>query len=156
MKILYICTHNRCRSILFEAITNHLAKGHIVAQSAGSHPAGVVHPLALHYLRENDIAVEGLQSQSWDAFENFKPDLVITVCDAAAGETCPIWFGNAIKMHWGLSDPSQIEGSDEAKALGFRACIAEIKKRVAKLLAVAEQDLSPAELKAELAKCGAQ
>ena len=156
MKILYICTHNRCRSIMFEAITNQLAKGHIIAQSAGSHPAGVVHPLALRYLQESNISVEGLQSQSWDAFENFKPDVVITVCDAAAGETCPIWFGNAIKIHWGLSDPSQIEGSDEAKALGFRACIAEIKKRVAKLLTIAEKELSPTELKAELAKFGAQ
>jgi arsenate reductase (thioredoxin) len=156
MKILYICTHNRCRSILSEAITNHVAGKFITAKSAGSQPAGVVHPLSILYLKEAEISVEGLQSQSWDEFEDFRPDVVITVCDSAAAEACPVWFGNAVKVHWGLSDPSKIEGSEEEKAQGFRACIAEITERVKKLLPLAAKDLTPAELKSELAKLGAQ
>ena len=120
MKILYICTHNRCRSILSEAITNHFASDHIQAKSAGSQPAGEVHPLSLRYLNEAGISTEGLQSQSWDEFEDFKPDVVITVCDSAAGEACPVWFGQSIKMHWGLADPSKLEGTEEEIAAAFR------------------------------------
>ncbi|MDX2465088.1 MAG: arsenate reductase ArsC, partial [Porticoccus sp.] len=93
MKILYICTHNRCRSILSEAITNHLSNGRIQAKSAGSHPAGEVHPLSIQYLREAGIATADLTSQSWNELETFAPDVVVTVCDSAAGETCPLWFG---------------------------------------------------------------
>ncbi|WP_416305863.1 arsenate reductase ArsC [Neptunicella sp. SCSIO 80796] len=156
MKILYICTHNRCRSILSEAITNHVAGDRIIAKSAGSQPSGVVHPLSIHYLKEANISVDGLQSQSWDEFEDFKPDVVVTVCDSAAGEACPVWFGNSVKVHWGLADPSKIEGSEEEKAEGFRACIAEITERVNKLIPIAEKNLTPAELKSELAKLGAQ
>ena len=156
MKILYICTHNRCRSILSEAITNHVAGDRILAKSAGSPPSGVVHPLSIHYLKEANISVDGLQSQSWDEFEDFKPDVVVTVCDSAAGEACPVWFGNSVKVHWGLADPSKIEGSEEEKAEGFRACIAEITERVNKLIPIAEKNLTPAELKSELAKLGAQ
>lgn len=156
MKILYICTHNRCRSILSEAVTNHVAAESIVAKSAGSQPAGAVHPLSLKYLKEANIPTDGLKSQPWDDFEDFKPDVVITVCDAAAGEACPVWFGNAVKVHWGLADPSKIEGSDEEKAQGFRTCIAEITERVNNLQLIAKKDLTPVELKAELATLGAQ
>ena len=156
MKILYICMHNRCRSILSEAITNHVAGDHIIAKSAGSQPSGAVHPLSIHYLKEANISVDGLRSQSWDEFEDFKPDVVVTVCDSAAKEACPVWFGNAVKVHWGLADPSKIEGSEEEKAQGFRACIAEITERVNKLIPIAEKKLTPAELKSELAKLGAQ
>lgn len=156
MKILYICTHNRCRSILSEAITNHLAKGNIVAKSAGSQPTGIVHPLSIAYLTEAGISTEGLQSQSWDELEEFEPNVVITVCDSAAGESCPLWFGDSVKVHWGLADPSKIEGSEEEKAQSFRACIAEITERVKKLIPIAEKNLTPAELKFELAKLGAQ
>ena len=156
MKILYICTHNRCRSILSEAITNHVAGDRIIAKSAGSQPSGVVHPLSIHYLKEANISVDGLQSQSWDEFEDFKPDVVVTVCDSAAGEACPVWFGNSVKVHWGLADPSKIEGSEEEQAQGFRACIAEITERVNKLIPIAEKKLTPAEFKSELAKLGAQ
>ncbi|MFC4700234.1 arsenate reductase ArsC [Glaciecola siphonariae] len=156
MKILYICTHNRCRSILSEAITNHVAGDRIVAKSAGSQPSGAVHPLSIQFLKEADISVVGLQSQSWDEFEDFKPDVVVTVCDAAAQETCPVWFGDSIKVHWGLADPSKIEGSEEEKAQGFRACIAQIIERVNTLIPIAEKDLTASALKSELAKLGAQ
>ena len=139
MKILYICTHNRCRSILSEAITNSLAGDLIEAKSAGSQPVGAVHPLSLKYLAQTGHATEGLKSQSWDDFEGFKPDLVITVCDSAAGETCPVYFGNSLKVHWGLTDPSKIEGTDAEIEQAFFACIKEITERVEKLKAIAVQ-----------------
>ncbi|MEC7468708.1 MAG: arsenate reductase ArsC, partial [Pseudomonadota bacterium] len=126
MKVLYICTHNRCRSILSEAITNHVAGDVITAKSAGSQPAGEVHPLSLKYLNEAGIPTEGLQSQSWDEFEAFAPDLVITVCDSAAGESCPVWFGKSVKVHWGLSDPSKLTGSEEDIARAFNDTITQI------------------------------
>ncbi|GAB5380052.1 MAG: arsenate reductase ArsC [Aliiglaciecola sp.] len=156
MKILYICTHNRCRSILSEAITNHFAQGVIEAKSAGSQPVGEVHPLSLTYLKEAGISTQGLQSQSWDEFEDFAADIVITVCDSAAAETCPVWFGNSLKIHWGLSDPSKLNGSDEEKADAFRACIEQIKQRVLNLKTLAAKKLSTAELKAELEALGAK
>ncbi len=120
MKILYICTHNRCRSILSEAITNHYSEGKIEARSAGSQPVGQVHPLSLRYLQEAGISTEGLISQSWDEFEAFAPDVVVTVCDSAAGVPCPLWVGDTVKVHWGLADPSKLEGSDKEKAQAFR------------------------------------
>jgi len=120
MKFLFICTHNRCRSILSEAITNNLGQGRINAVSAGSAPVGEVHPLSIKYLTEQNISTDGLISQSWNEFEADQPDVVITVCDSAASETCPIWFGNCAKVHWGLTDPSKLEGSEaEVKAAFF-------------------------------------
>ena len=133
-KILYICTHNRCRSILSEAITNHLSDGRIQAFSAGSQPAGQVHPLSLRYLAEQGISTEGLQSQSWDEFESMQPDIVITVCDSAAAEQCPVWFGKTIKLHWGLKDPSKIVGTESDIKAAFEECIETIKIRLNGLL----------------------
>ncbi len=159
MKFLYICTHNRCRSILSEAITNHLSliqsQGNIQAKSAGSQPAGQVHPLSLQYLQEAGISTEGLVSQSWDELEEYAPDVVIPVCDSAAGETCPVWFGKSIKVHWGLTDPSKIDGSEEEKAQAFRDTIAEIQQRATELLALTDKQLSQEELRLALNKLGA-
>ena len=156
MKVLYICTHNRCRSILSEAITNHVAGDVITAKSAGSQPVGEVRPLSLKYLNEAGIPTEGLQSQSWDEFEAFAPDLVITVCDSAAGESCPVWFGKSVKVHWGLSDPSKLTGSEEDIARAFNDTIAQISARVTDLKTIAEQPFTPDSLRASLAKLGAQ
>lgn len=155
MKILYICTHNRCRSILSEAITNQQSGGAIVAKSAGSQPVGEVHPLSIKYLKEAGVSVEGLQSQSWDEFEDFAPDIVITVCDSAAGESCPVWFGKSLKVHWGLSDPSKIKGSEEEIAEAFRECIALITERVNILTDLANKSLRSEQLKLALAELGA-
>lgn len=138
MKVLYICTHNRCRSILSEAITNQFAQGKIIAKSAGSQPVGEVHPLSIRYLQETGVSVNGLCSQSWDEFEEFEPDVVITVCDSAANETCPVWFGNSLKVHWGLSDPSKLEGTEVQIAEAFKATIELIKQRVAQLLELSD------------------
>ncbi len=139
MKILYVCTHNRCRSILSEAITNHRAGDLLVARSAGSQPAGEVHPLSLRYLAEAGIPTEGLYSKSWDQMADFEPDLVLTLCDAAAGESCPVWMGRALKLHWGLADPSRVEGDEDTVAEAFRRTIAIIGRRVEQLAAVAGQ-----------------
>lgn len=139
MKILYICTHNRCRSILSEAITNHIAHGHIQARSAGSQPSGEVHPLSLKYLEESGVSTRNLKSQSWDDFESFAPDIVVTVCDSAAGETCPIWFGKSLKIHWGLEDPSKLTGSEEDIANAFRKTISIIQQRVNTLKTVSQR-----------------
>ncbi len=156
MKILYICTHNRCRSILSEAITNKIAKGALQAKSAGSEPAGVVHPLSLKYLQQTGYSIEGLASQSWDDFDSFKPDIVITVCDAAAGETCPLYFSNSLKVHWGLSDPSKLEGSEKDQEQAFLACIEEIEKRAEELVKIANQNHDRSSLIAALANIGAR
>lgn len=139
MKILYICTHNRCRSILSEAITNHIAQGHIEARSAGSQPSGEVHPLSIKYLKESGVPTQDLASQSWDVFESFAPDIVVTVCDSAAGETCPAWFGKSLKIHWGLEDPSKLTGTDEDIANAFRKTISIIHERVTTLKAISQR-----------------
>ncbi|WP_300424966.1 arsenate reductase ArsC [uncultured Thalassolituus sp.] len=107
LKILFICTHNRCRSILAEAIARHVSEGALEVRSAGSQPAGQVFPGTLRYLESQGMSVDGLQSQSWDELESFAPDIVITVCDSAAGEACPLWMGDTARVHWGLPDPSK-------------------------------------------------
>ena len=136
MKILYICTHNRCRSILSEAITNHFSNAHIEAFSAGSQPVGEVHPLSIKYLKEHDISTDNLVSQSWNEFEDIKPDVVVTVCDSAANEVCPVWFEECIQLHWALSDPSKIEGDENTKEQAFNEAISIIKSRVEKINAI--------------------
>lgn len=136
ISILYICTHNRCRSILSEAITNDIGQGKLRAYSAGSAPSGQVHPLSLKFLEQQNIATDGLTSQSWDAFEDTPIDVVVTVCDQAAAEACPVWFGKQAKLHWGLSDPSKVEGSDDEIQRAFLECIEEIKARVEQMLAL--------------------
>ena len=130
MKLLFICTHNRCRSILCEAIANQRAEGVLCAASAGSAPVEAVHPLTLRYLEERGYQTSGLQSQSWQDLEGFEPDRVITVCDTAAGEACPLWMGDVQKVHWGLPDPSRTEGSDEVIRAAFMALIDRIESRV--------------------------
>ncbi|MFT7561547.1 MAG: arsenate reductase [Flavobacteriales bacterium] len=152
MKILYICTHNRCRSILSEAITNHLAKGSLQAFSAGSQPVGQVHPLSLKYLAEKGISIEDLKSQSWDDMESEQPDIVVTVCDSAANEPCPVWFGNTVKIHWGLPDPSKLEGDEESIRDAFFAVMQTIEQRIKTLLDLNLNGLSKEERQAALNK----
>lgn len=164
MKILYICTHNRCRSILSEAITKQFSAGgtagqpavNIIAKSAGSQPVGEVHPLSIKYLQQAGIPTDGLCSQSWDEFEQFAPDLVITVCDSAAAESCPLWFGKSLKVHWGLADPSKLEGTEEQIAEAFRATIEQIKQRVEQLVNLKVDIQDKVAFKAALVKLGAQ
>lgn len=134
MKLLFICTHNRCRSILAEAISNHVANPHIRAASAGSSPEGVVHPLSLYYLSERGVSTQGLQSESWHDYENYHPDAVITLCESAAQEVCPVWFGNTVQAHWGLDDPSKNEDNENAHAAAFKGTIDILERRIRSLL----------------------
>ena len=130
MKLLFICTHNRCRSILSEAITNQRARGILTAASAGSAPVDAVHPLTIRFLQERGYDTAGLASQSWADLEAFEPDRVITVCDTAAGEACPLWMSDVEKVHWGLPDPSRVDGDDETVRAAFMAVIDRIELKV--------------------------
>ncbi len=113
MKLLFICTHNRCRSILAEAITKHVAGDRITAASAGSSPQHEVHPDSIKALKRHAIDTDGLRSQSWSEFEDFQADAIITLCDQAAAESCPVWFDASVQVHWGLHDPSKSGNDDE-------------------------------------------
>lgn len=146
MKLLFICTHNRCRSIIAEAVTNALGGEELQARSAGSQPSGEVHPLSLQYLAEAGISTAGLCSQSWGDHESWHPDVVITVCDQAAGEPCPVWFGQSIKAHWGLTDPSRLAGSEQEVAAAFHHTIATLQSRIRRLLNAAPASMDRAEL----------
>lgn len=136
--VLVLCTGNSARSILGEALINHLGRGRLRGYSAGSRPKGQPHPLALEVLREAGIATEGLASKSWEAFTGADApplDLVITVCDSAASEPCPWFPGRAAKAHWSLPDPPAA-GDEAAQRLRFRAVRAALQDRIAALLAL--------------------
>ncbi len=141
MNILYICTHNRCRSILSEAITRQKAGDKISVMSAGSSPVDQVHPLSIKYLEQAGYNTHGLSSKSWDDLNGFKPDFVVTVCDNAAKEVCPSWLGNTPKLHWGLIDPSKLAengGTMPQVEQAFKQAIATIETRVDELLKIAD------------------
>jgi arsenate reductase len=129
MKLLFICTHNRCRSILGEVVTNSISK-QIDVQSAGSQPAGFVHPLTIKNLLRKGYKTNNLTSKSWDDLEEFIPDVVITVCDNASKEQCPVWLGDAIRVHWGLPDPTMNESDETQIEIMFDEVITVLKKRI--------------------------
>lgn len=150
MKVLFMCTANSCRSILSEAVFNHLAPADFQAVSSGSFPKGQVLPRSLSTLQAAGISTEGLYSKGNDAFEDSPPDLVITVCDKAAGEACPVYFGPVMKTHWGLEDPSDVDGDDARLDAAFQATLETIESRCRAFFALPFERLCPAELKAEL------
>ena len=154
MKVLFMCTHNSCRSILSEALFNHLAPGHLVAVSSGSFPSGRVNPRALQTLAAAGVATVGLSSKASGAFEGCPPDLLITVCDRAAGEACPVYFGPALKAHWGLVDPSAVSGSEAEIDAAFQAALAKIQQRLTAFLALPLEGLSSDALQVELTRIG--
>ena len=129
-KVLYICTHNRCRSQLYQAVTNELGKGIVIAESAGSSPEDRVNADAIKLLERNHIATDSLTSKSWNDVADFTPDLIITVCDSAAGEVCPVWFGDTPKLHWPTPDPSKLTGTDEEIEQAFDEAMVFIKHKV--------------------------
>lgn len=154
MKILFLCTHNACRSILAEAIARQLGQGLWQVASAGSHPAGQVHPLTLHHLHEAGYETIGLYSKSWDDLKAYHPDIVITVCDQAAGEVCPVWFGKAIKAHWGLTDPSHAGDDAAAVDAAFRHTIHLLEDRLRALTGFNLHSLSSQEIQRLLSGMG--
>ena len=131
--VLFLCTGNSSRSIVAEAILNHTAAGRFRAYSAGSHPAGAVHPMALEAVEHLGFASHGLRSKSWDEFAAAgAPHMhfVITVCDRAAGEVCPIWPGHPITAHWSFEDPAAFAGSEQEQRARFSKVCREIKNRI--------------------------
>ena len=131
--VLFLCTGNSARSIMAEALLKHWGKDRFQAYSAGSHPKGQPHRLALSALERNHVPTAGLRSKSWDEFA--RPDapqlqFVFTVCDRAAAETCPIWPGQPMTAHWGLEDPASVQGSEAEKARAFNRTFRELDARI--------------------------
>jgi arsenate reductase len=155
--VLFICTGNSARSILAEGILNSIGKGRFRAYSAGSHPKRAVHPLALKELERLRIPTDGFHSKSWEEFA--KPgapemDFVFTVCDQAAGETCPHWPGQPMTAHWGMPDPAAVQGSDEVRAQAFRDAGVTMKRRLELMLALPLQSLDQLSIQREVKDIG--
>ncbi len=140
MNILFLCTGNSCRSIIAEALLAHLSPASITVQSAGSQPTGKVHPGALAVLQKNGVPTEGFCSKSWDNVDPL-PDVVITLCGSAAGETCPVYFGKLVRVHWGMPDPAHVEGSEEIIEAAFDETFAVLQERIKKFLALPLSEL---------------
>ncbi len=152
--VLILCTANSARSILGEAILNCVGAGSFQAYSAGSHPRGQPNPLAIELLSGLGYATDGLRSKSWDEFAGPgapKFDLVITVCDAAAGEACPLWPGTPLKVHWGIPDPAGVPGGIEAERAAFRVAHDRLLARMTALAALPVETMSADDLRRQLA-----
>ena len=131
--VLFLCTGNSARSILAESLINHWGRSRFRGFSAGSHPKGAVHPIALELLKQMRLPTEGLRSKSWDEFAvpGSPPlDFVFTVCDNAAGEVCPYWPGQPMTAHWGVPDPAAVEGSDADQWAAFRGAFRLLEGRI--------------------------
>jgi arsenate reductase len=151
MNVLFLCTGNSCRSILAEATFNHLAPDGWRASSAGSQPTGQVHPRSLALLEREGIATGGLQSKSWDDLDA-APDIVVTVCASAAGETCPAYLGDVLRAHWGVADPAHARGSEAEIDAAFRHAYRVLRARIEAFLALPLDELADRrlQLKSEL------
>ena len=153
MNVLFLCTGNSCRSILGEATFNHLAPTGWHAVSAGSKPAGYVHPRSLALLAREGIATGGYHSKSWDDL-SVTPDIVITVCGSAAGEACPAYLGNVLRTHWGVEDPAHATGTDAEIDAAFMSAYSILRKRIEEFFALplAQLEQNPEQLKIEMDK----
>jgi protein-tyrosine-phosphatase len=156
--VLFLCTGNSARSILAEAILQQEGEGRFQAFSAGSQPKGEPHPLALELLRQLDHPVAGLRSKSWDEFAGAdapQMDFIITVCDNAAGEACPLWPGKPASAHWGIPDPAAVEGSAAQCQQAFARAYAQMSSRIVKFTGLKFDRLDTRELKQQLDAIGA-
>lgn len=153
--VLFLCTGNSARSILAEALMNRLGEGRFIGHSAGSTPVGRVNPFALDLLRRMNHSTDGLRSKSWDEFAD-GPTLhfVFTVCDNAAGETCPVWPGQPMTAHWGLPDPAAVEGSDAVKAEAFADTYRMLSNRISVFTALPLASLDRLSLQTRLNEIG--
>ena len=154
--VLVLCTGNSARSILGEVLFNTLGKGKFKAYSAGSKPAGRVNPTALEWLQQQGYSTAGLRSKSWDEFAapgapEF--DFIITVCDNAAGEACPLWLGKPETAHWGIPDPAHVEG-EEARRIAFKKAAEQLARRIQLFMSLPIQKLDKLTLKQKLAEIG--
>jgi protein-tyrosine-phosphatase len=151
--VLFLCTGNSARSIMAEAILRREGAGRVESFSAGSRPAGRVNPYAVELLRQNGLSTDGLRSKGWDEFA--RPDappldVVITVCDDAAGEACPIWPGRPVTAHWGVPDPAAVSGSEAEVRVAFRRAFELLSTRIARFVQLPLATLDPASLQASL------
>jgi len=155
--VLVLCTGNSARSILAEVLFNVLGKGKFIAHSAGSKPAGRVNPFALELLQQQGFSTEGLRSKNWDEFAAPgapQIDFIFTVCDNAAGETCPVWPGKPATAHWGIPDPAAVTGDDAAKRAAFRKAFEQLARRIQLFLSLPIASLDKLTLKEKLAEIG--
>ncbi|MGO1073855.1 arsenate reductase ArsC [Lysobacter sp. CA199] len=157
--VLFLCTGNSARSILAEALANQLSHGRLRAYSAGSHPRGEVHPVALEVLAEVGLSTDGLRSKAWDEFAlpgAPEMDLVITVCDRAAGESCPLWPGTPVTAHWGIEDPAEAVGTPEQVHKAFANAMRLLQHRISLLLALKAEALDRLVLQTKIREIGQQ
>ena len=157
--VLFICTGNSARSILAEGMMNHLGRGRFVGLSAGSHPKGEIHPMALTTLKKLRMPVDGYRSKNWDEFAvpDAQPlDFVITVCDNAAGEVCPVWPGQPMTAHWGVPDPAAVDGTQEQIERAFMDSAHLLKRRIELMLSLPLASLDKLSLQNKLRDIGKQ
>ena len=157
MNILFLCTGNSARSIFAESIINKLGGGRFRGFSAGSHPRGEVHPIAVHLLEKSRFPTDGLESKSWDVFARADAPhmhFVITVCDQAAGEVCPMLPGQPMTAHWGFEDPVAVEGSEEVRIRAFQRAMYQISNRIAILLSLPMEKLDKIALQERVREIG--
>jgi len=155
--VLFLCTGNSARSILAEAILNREGRGRFKAYSAGSHPRGEVHPMALETLEEMDFPTEGYRSKDWSEFAaEGAPELnfVFTVCDNAAGEVCPVWPGQPMTAHWGIEDPATVNGDEEHQRRAFRSAFYALQRRIGLFLALPLDSIDELSLQTQLREIG--
>ena len=157
--VLFLCTGNSARSILAESLLNHWGKGQFRANSAGSFPTGRVNPLALELLARMKIPADGARSKSWDEFAaagSVEFDFIITVCDNAAGEICPVWPGKPMTAHWGVEDPAAATGNDAQKMLAFREAFRALEHRIRIFVSLPLASLDRLRIQRELDAIGTQ
>jgi protein-tyrosine-phosphatase len=157
--VLFLCTGNSARSILAESLVNHWGRGKFRGFSAGSFPKGEVHPMAIELLQQKNLPTKGLRSKSWDEFAapGAPPlDFIVTVCDNAAGEVCPVWPGKPMTAHWGIADPAVVPGTDAQKANAFRKALEELEARIKLLTELPIASLDRMKLQETLRAIGTQ
>lgn len=155
--VLFICTGNSARSVLAEGLMSELGQGRFKAFSAGSHPKGEVHPLALATLATHHIPTDGFRSKSWEEFSRPEApamDFVFTVCDQAAGETCPVWPGQPMTAHWGLPDPAAVEGDEAVREKAFLDTFVTLKRRIQLMLSLPIATLDRMAIQKEIKNIG--
>lgn len=157
--VLFLCTGNSARSVMSEALLTILGKGRFVGYSAGSKPTGAINPFAVEQIERFDpsFPVGGLRSKSWDEFAlpgAPEMDVIVTVCDNAAGETCPFWPGRPATAHWGYQDPAAVEGADADKRAAFAAVFEQIKRRIERFVALPIDEMDAAAQRAALDTIG--
>jgi protein-tyrosine-phosphatase len=155
--VLFLCTGNSARSIMAEALLNRFGRGRLRAFSAGSHPKGQVHPLALQLLQERGISTNGLRSKGWDEFAAAGAPvmaLIINVCDNAAGEVCPMWPGQPTTVHWSIQDPAAVEGSETERLRAFERAARALETRIRMLTNLGIDESEPGKLKQRLDQLG--